>query len=152
MAKPSLTLVRRIKAPPARVFAAFTQAEQIAKWWGPDAGPVLHAESDLRIGGSLRVVFRTLDGEQHETLGVYREIEPDRRLVFGMHWKTFPERPTVVTVDFVAIPEGTELTVLHEHLHDDEVRDAHEVGWAGTISKLQTLLETSPERTADANA
>jgi uncharacterized protein YndB with AHSA1/START domain len=148
MAKPSLTIVRRIKATPSRVFAAFTQAEQIARWWGPDAGPVLHAESDLRVGGRLRVVFRTLDGEQHETLGVYREIEPDRRLVFGMHWVTFPERQTVVTVDFAPTAEGTELTVLHEHLHDEEVRDAHFAGWTGTIDKLQALLETSPERIA----
>ena len=38
---PSLTLVRRIKASPAKVFAALTQPEQMVQWWGPDAGPTL---------------------------------------------------------------------------------------------------------------
>ena len=44
----SLTLVRRIKARPSIVFDAVTTAEGIAQWWGPDAGPVLIAESDPR--------------------------------------------------------------------------------------------------------
>jgi uncharacterized protein YndB with AHSA1/START domain len=149
---PSLTIVRRIKAPPAKVYAAFTQPEHIARWWGPDGGPVLHAEADVRVGGRYRVVFRTLDGEQHETLGVYREVEPGRRLAFTFQWVSFPERQSLVTVDFSAAPEGTELTVLHEHFHDELVRLSHRDGWNGTLDKLQALLETSPERTADANA
>ena len=42
----SLTIVRRIAARPAIVFEAVTTADGIASWWGPDAGPVLIAESD----------------------------------------------------------------------------------------------------------
>ncbi len=54
----SLTLVRRIRARPQIVFDAVTTAEGIAQWWGPDAGPVLVAESDPRVGGRYRVRFR----------------------------------------------------------------------------------------------
>ena len=42
----SLRLVRRIKARPQVVFDAVTTAEGIARWWGPDAGPVLVAEAE----------------------------------------------------------------------------------------------------------
>jgi uncharacterized protein YndB with AHSA1/START domain len=35
----SLTLVRRIKAQPAIVFAALTTAEGITHWWGPHPVP-----------------------------------------------------------------------------------------------------------------
>jgi uncharacterized protein YndB with AHSA1/START domain len=52
----SLTLVRRIAARPAIVFAALTTAEGLAGWWGPDAGPVLLAE----IAARRRALSRAL--------------------------------------------------------------------------------------------
>ena len=48
---PSVTIVRRIKAPPAKVYAAITQPKLMMQWWGPDAGPTLSAEADVRPGG-----------------------------------------------------------------------------------------------------
>jgi uncharacterized protein YndB with AHSA1/START domain len=36
---PSVTIVRRIKAPPAKVYAALTEPKLMMRWWGPDAGP-----------------------------------------------------------------------------------------------------------------
>ena len=49
--KPSLTLKRRLNAPPEKVYAAWTDAAQIVKWFGPDAGPVSRADTDVRTGG-----------------------------------------------------------------------------------------------------
>jgi uncharacterized protein YndB with AHSA1/START domain len=54
----SLRLVRCIRAQPQIVFDAVTTAEAIAKWWGPDAGPVLLSECDPRVGGRYRVRLR----------------------------------------------------------------------------------------------
>src|SRR5580658_5548424 len=67
----SLTLVRCIKAPPHIVFEAVTTPEGMAHWWGPDAGPVLLAESDPRVGGCYRVRFRKLTGTEHECNGEF---------------------------------------------------------------------------------
>jgi Activator of Hsp90 ATPase homolog 1-like protein len=64
----SLTLVRRIAARPSIVFEALTTPDGIACWWGPDDGPVLLAEADVRVGGCFRVRFRMLDGSEHETV------------------------------------------------------------------------------------
>ena len=152
MAKPSLTLVRRIKAPPAKVFDALTRPEMMVQWWGPDPTPPIKAEADLRVGGRYRVVFSTKDGERHETHGVYREIAPARRLVFTFQWVTFPDREMLVTLDLAPTADGTEITLLHEQFFDEAVRDDHHQGWNGTFDRLQVLLETSPERTADAHA
>ena len=82
----SLTLVRRIKAQPAIVFAALTTAEGITNWWGPDEGPVLFAESDARVGGRFRVRFRKIDGSEHEASGEYLEVVACRRLVMTFQW------------------------------------------------------------------
>ncbi|MFO1056084.1 MAG: SRPBCC domain-containing protein [Dongiaceae bacterium] len=139
--QPSLTLVRRIRATPARVYAAWTAPEQVARWFGPDAGPVLSAETDVRPGGRFRIVFRTQDGEQHDVRGRYREVEAERRLVFTWQWVTFPDRESLVTIELRPVPEGTELTLTHARFFDEAVRDAHRQGWGGALDKLQALLE-----------
>ncbi len=83
----SLTLVRRIAARPSIVFDALTTPEGIACWWGPDDGPVLLAQTDVRVGGRFRVRFRTLDGLEHESSGEYREIVRSERLAMSWRWE-----------------------------------------------------------------
>src|SRR5215468_3011695 len=119
----SLTLVRRIKARPSIVFDALTTPEGIACWWGPDSGPVLLAETDLRVGGRFRVRFRMLDASEHECSGGYLEIDRPTRLVMSWRWHG-GEDPgeSRVSFDLRAIPEGTELTLTHERLHDESTR------------------------------
>ena len=48
-----LTLVRRIKARPQLVFDALITADGIAHWWGPDAGPVLSAQTAQAVESAL---------------------------------------------------------------------------------------------------
>ncbi len=82
----SLTIVRRIAARPSIVFDALTTPEGIACWWGPDAGPVLIAETDVRVGGRFRVRFRMLDGSEHESSGEYLEVVRPQRLAMTWRW------------------------------------------------------------------
>jgi uncharacterized protein YndB with AHSA1/START domain len=85
--KPSLTVVRRIKAPPAKVYAAWTDPTLMTQWFGPSNVQVKSAESDLHVGGRFRVVMQEENnGEVHDVSGVYREIEPERKLVFTWAW------------------------------------------------------------------
>ena len=44
--KPSLTLVRRLEASPARVFAAWTDPAQVTQWMRPLDNECIHAEND----------------------------------------------------------------------------------------------------------
>jgi len=135
----SLTLVRRIKARPSIVFDAVTTADGIARWWGPDAGPVLVAEADVRVGGHFRVRFRTLDGGEHESQGEYLELVKPERVVFSWRWTGGQEDPGIsrVEINLRAIPEGTELTFTHSQLHGEETRRTHEAGWTGSLDKLE---------------
>src|SRR5262245_37703947 len=131
-ARPSLTLVRRYKAPVEKVFAAFTNPEKIKAWWGPAPSDVTYlAEADLRIGGAFRVAFRTAEGEDHEVRGMYREIETNERLVFSWAWRTTPERESQVTLTFAPMGAETELTLRHENFFDEEARNNHNRGWEG---------------------
>ena len=145
----SLTIVRRIRARPSIVFDALTTPEGIACWWGPDDGPVLLAETDVRVGGRYRVRFRMLDGSEHESSGEYLEVVRPERLAMSWRWAD-GEDPgqSLVEIDLRAIGEGTELTFTHSRLHDEETRRSHEAGWNGALDKLERhfLIPTSSKR------
>jgi len=145
-----LTLVRRIRARPAIVFAALTTPEGIAHWWGPDAGPVLLAESDARVGGRFRLRFRMLNGSEHETSGEYLEVVDSKRLVMTWEW-IFGGEPdelgavSRVEIDLRPIDIGTELTFTHTRLQTETSCNNHKSGWAGSLDKLERYLSLQPE-------
>ncbi len=135
---PSVTLVRRIKAPLAQVWAAITQPELMLQWWGPDAGPTLDVVADVRPGGRFSVVFRLLNGEEHNPTGLYREVAPERTLAFT--WDLPGEQASLVTFRLEPLDGGTLLTLTHEHLPDEAARTSHEQGWIGLLEKLPLFL------------
>jgi len=141
--KPSLTLSRRYPVAPEKVWRAWTDAQAVRKWWGPGPGePVSVAELDVRVGGRFRIVFGGPDGKAHECAGVYKEVVPNRKLVFTWSWpNSTPERVSVVTIVFQKIDDGTELVFKHEQLFDEKVRDDHKRGWSGSLDKLAAFLQ-----------
>lgn len=140
-ALPSVTIVRRFKASPAKVYAAITQPEQMMRWWGPDAGPTLRAEADVRPGGRFSIVFRMLNGQEHNPTGVYLEVVPDKKLVFTWEWPGMPERKSLVTFVLEPCDGGAELTLIHEQLPDEATRTSHEAGWGGLLDQLTDFLK-----------
>ena len=136
---PSVTIIRRIKAPPAKVWAAITEPKLMMQWWGPDAGPTLRAEADVRPGGRFSVAFRLMNGDEHNPTGIYREVVPEKKLVFTWEAPGMPERESLVTFLLEPIDGGTKLTLRHEHL-PEEVRKSHEQGWTGLLDKLPLFL------------
>jgi uncharacterized protein YndB with AHSA1/START domain len=139
-AKPSLTLKRRFNAAPEKIYAAWTQPAQIAQWFGPDAGGVQRAETDLRTGGRFTIVFNTEDGEEHQVNGVYRELVRNKKLVFTWAWRSTPERESLVTVLIEPDGDGSLLTLIHEQFFDEAARDRHSHGWTGSLDKLERYL------------
>jgi uncharacterized protein YndB with AHSA1/START domain len=138
--KPSLALKRRFKAPPAKVFAAWTDAEKIKRWMGPAGFTVPRAESDARVGGRYRFVMLSPQGETRVVGGIYREVVVNEKLVFTWAWDAAPgDEPyeSLVTVRFKPDDGGTLLTLTHERLFDDESRVGHEKGWNGALDKLE---------------
>jgi uncharacterized protein YndB with AHSA1/START domain len=50
------------------------------------------------------------------------------------------EQESLVTFLLEPIDGGTRLTLLHEHLPDEEARKSHEQGWNGLLDKLPVFL------------
>ncbi len=142
VSQPSLTIRRRLDASPAKVYAAWTDPEKIARWFGParvKAGTE-QAVIDARVGGRYRISFDMEDGEHCEIGGVYREMVPNRLLVFSWAWHTTPERQSQVTVSLQSDGDGTLLTLQHEAFFDQAARDGHQRGWNGALDKLEKFV------------
>ena len=138
--RPSLTLKRRLDAPPQKVYAAWTDPKKILKWFGPDSGPVKDAVADVRAGGRYAITFSTEDGEEHHVSGVYREVVPEQKLVFTWTWRSTPERESLVTILIKPDGAGSVLTLIHEQFFDEPARDRHAQGWSGCLDKLAQFL------------
>jgi uncharacterized protein YndB with AHSA1/START domain len=146
--KPALTLKRRLNAPPSKIYRAWTDAAKISRWFGPEDAEILRAETDVRVGGRFRIVFRGPDGEEHDVGGVYREVVPNQKLVFTWAWRSTPERESLVTVALKRDGDGTVLTLLHEQFFDEAARDRHGRGWNETLDKLESYVrELNPRLT-----
>jgi uncharacterized protein YndB with AHSA1/START domain len=140
--KPSLTLTRRFPVAPEKVWRAWTDPQALKQWFGPGGPqPVALAEFDLRVGGRFRIAFGGPQGDEHLCAGVYREVVPNRKLVFTWSWpRTTPERESLVTIELRKVAEGTELVFRHEQLFDEKVRDDHRRGWSETLVKLERFV------------
>lgn len=141
--KPFLALNRSYPVAPEKVWRAWTDPEAIKRWWGPGGNdPVPVAQLDVRVGGRFRIVFGGPEGRDHECAGVYREVVPNRKLVFTWTWpNSTAERESLVTIVFKRVGSGTELEFRHEQLFDETVRDNHERGWSESFAKLERFLQ-----------
>ena len=141
---PSLAIVRDFKSSPEKVWEAWTSAAALGRWMAPSkAFTIPSAEVDLRVGGRYRIVMRSPDGETHDVSGVYRSIEPYRKLEFTWAWKSTPERESLVTVELRPTRAGTQLTLTHGQFADEAARDRHQEGWAGCLDQLGSFLAAS---------
>lgn len=141
----ALVVRRTIKAPVARVFAAWTQPEQLRRWWGPRPVTCSEATVDLRMGGAYRIGNRLPDQSVIWISGEFEVVEPPERLVYTWHVEG-KDRPTAersrVTVRFAHCPTGTEVVVVHERIDSEETRADHERGWRGCLESLDALFES----------
>jgi uncharacterized protein YndB with AHSA1/START domain len=129
--RPSLTITRRLRASPQKVYAAWTQAENLIQWFAAQAKPgSVKADLDVRVDGRYRISFIDENsGEYHEVGGLYREVVPDARLQFTWAWHSTPERESLVTIEFKPDADGTLMIFRQEQFADQAARDNHERGW-----------------------
>lgn len=140
MSSVELSITRIIKAPPSMVFEAWTEPEQLKKWWGPAHITCSEAHVDLRVGGEYRIANQKDDGEIIWIFGKFEEIIPPEKLVYDWSVGTVDAVPSLVTILFNKHEAGTELVIRHEKIADEPLRDMHQMGWLGCMDKLESLF------------
>lgn len=138
----TLRLERRVAARPEKVFAAWTKAEAVARWFSPnDEYTVVVTAMDLKVGGRYRIEMRHKGGNVSVVGGVYREIEAPHRLVYSWCWEDKPQMgETQVTVKFEPDGDHTRLLLLHERFLNSDDCQRHQMGWNGSLGRLDHAL------------
>lgn len=137
-----LQIRRTLGAPREKVFQAWTEPEELKKWFAPGddySTPVV--EVDLRVGGSYQVVMKSPQGILHRLSGVFREVRPPAKLVYTWSWEGENRSETLVTVEFLARGDSTEIILTHEPFPTREAQREHETGWSGCLNRLSITLQ-----------
>ncbi len=138
---PILRLERTFAAPRERVFRAWTDAAELARWFAPTDGHTTKViELEVRVGGRYRVEMHPPSGNVHTVTGTFREIRPPDRLVFTWAWEGKDMGETLVTLELQDRGGSTELVLTHELFPTQELRDQHNQGWDGCLSRLVKLV------------
>ncbi len=136
----SVEIKRFIKAPRARVYAAWTDPAQLKQWFGPENVQTRNLFADVRVGGEFRWHLTNAGGEKMTMRGEYRVLQPDKKIVLSWQWQDDEEwenHTSVVTVELADCDGGTELCLTHEQLPNEDSRNGHEEGWNSALNKLE---------------
>lgn len=72
---------RLLTTPPAAVFAAITDPQRLARWWGPDGFTNQFERCELRAGGRWEFDMIGPDGQRYRNVSSFEAIEADRQIV-----------------------------------------------------------------------
>ena len=142
----TLVVRRTIQASPERLFAAWTEPEQLRAWWGPEGVVCIAAEVDLRPGGHYRIGNQLPDHTVLWIVGEFELVEAPRRLVYTWRLEGISQTTERVTVQFESRGSATEVIVTHERIPNRELRYQHLQGWQGCLSGLAKYFEASVDR------
>lgn len=138
----SLTVKRRFKASPERVFDAWLNPEIARKWlFATETGEMVRAETDPKVGGRFNFTDRR-DGEDAEHVGEYLVIERPTRLVFTFAVPKYSPEYDRVSVEIARTDEGCELTLTNEmspEIHAEWGEKTRE-GWTMILDALAREL------------
>jgi uncharacterized protein YndB with AHSA1/START domain len=143
--KTRLEISRVIEAPRDRVYAAWTDPEQLKQWFGPENVKTRELVADARVGGTFRWDIINSEGEEMTMRGEFRELQPDKKIVFTWQWEDdedWKNHTSIVTVELYDRDGGTELRLTHEQLPNEESRDGHTRGWESALDKLERLFSS----------
>jgi uncharacterized protein YndB with AHSA1/START domain len=134
-----LLITRTFDAPPSVLFALWSKPEHVKRWMGPENFSCPEATIDFRVGGAYRAMIKSTEHGENWFGGVYREIEPNKRLVFTFTWDN--EGPsagieTLVTITFEERDGKTVQTFHQRPFRTVERRDSHVGGWTSAFDKL----------------
>jgi uncharacterized protein YndB with AHSA1/START domain len=77
-----LVLTRVIDVPRETLWRCWTEPKLMVQWFTPPPWKTVHAETDVRAGGSSTIVMQGPEGQEMPNRGVYLEVVPHQKLVF----------------------------------------------------------------------
>ena len=148
----TIVLERRFALAPEKVYAAWSDAAQRARWHFPgDDWELAEFDQDFRVGGHERARFGPKGAPILREEGRFLDIVPNQRIVSAgtMHEDEVRISITLCTVELAADGDGTllKLTDQSAFLDGRESPSDRRSGWGKVLERLADfLLPTSASK------
>lgn len=124
-----------------RLFEAWTDPEELKKWWHPLGRKLKEVRNDVRPGGE--VVYQFEDGLK--VSGEYQEAVPGEKLVYTWNWE-LPDEPVengkyLLHISFEGTGDQSRLKVTQENFTNEQAIQPHREGWEHALDNLEDYLE-----------
>jgi uncharacterized protein YndB with AHSA1/START domain len=143
MSDRTIRLHRVLRAPPERIYRAFTDPDAMAKWLPPNGFTGRVHDMDARVGGKYRMSFTNFTtGQSHAFGGKYLELAPNERLRYTDVFED-PNLPGTMetTVALRAVACGTEVRIEQSNLPEVIPLESCYLGWQESLALLAKLVE-----------
>jgi uncharacterized protein YndB with AHSA1/START domain len=134
----AITITRRFKATPERLFEAWVNPEVASKWLMTTKKSQTQYDLDLRVGGEYSIIRQT-DDKFYTAVGKYLEVDPPRRLVYTFCMPQFAVDVGIITVEIEPEGDGSRLT-LTQSGNRPGYEDSTRSGWGKMFDLLEKAL------------
>jgi uncharacterized protein YndB with AHSA1/START domain len=137
-----LEMERVLPGPRPVVFAAFSDPDELVKWWGPKGFSVPSLTFQARVGETYRIEMQPPEGDRFYLTGEFREVDPPARLAYTFVWEE-PDPDdveTIVGLSFRDLGRSTEVAFTQGPFKTEPRRALHRDGWTDGFDKLERLM------------
>lgn len=142
----TLQLQRTFKASIDRVWAAWTDPNQVPRWFGCPDSKGLGATIDLKVGGEYSVSM-IAHGQEMTMAGKITELDAPRLLKLEWRWSGAGDfdnmAPTEVTIELAEVKGGTQLTMTHTGFPSVEICNEHQKGWSSSLERIDHFVDSA---------
>ena len=134
---------RVLPASPQDVFAAFAQPDRLEQWWGPNGFTNSFEQFDFTPGGRWVFVMHGPEGAHYRNESLFREIQPDARIVIEHVVKPWFR----LTLTLTPLRGETHLSWVQEFENPEvaeRMRPVSETANEQNLDRLAALLATRP--------
>jgi uncharacterized protein YndB with AHSA1/START domain len=138
----TLEMTRVLPAGRWVVFRAFSDPNELARWWGPAGSSTPSLELQARVGERYQIEIQPPEGDRFYLTGEFREVDPSARRAYTFVW----EDPDPGDIDHGGRPvirdlgESTEVALRQGPFKTEARRRLHRDGWTDSFDKLEHLM------------
>jgi uncharacterized protein YndB with AHSA1/START domain/DNA-binding transcriptional ArsR family regulator len=144
----TIVVQRSFRASPARVFAAWANADERRRWDVPgDDWVIVEHEQDFRVGGRESSRFGPARDPAYRSEGTFLDIVPEARIITAgtMHDHDARITATLCTVEICPEGTGTRLFLTDQSAFFGQETEADRTeGWGEILDRLSAHLEREP--------
>ena len=139
----TVRLHRVLRAPPERVYKAFTDKSALERWLPPYGFTGTIQEIDVRVDGGYRMSFSNFStGSSHSFSVKYTELVPGKLI---RHTDQFDDKnlpgEMVVSIHLKSVSCGTDISIIQEGIPSVIPEEMCYLGWQESLEQLTRLVE-----------